>query len=237
MSKVGLLQILSCQTNGEGGESTSKCKASCFIDLDTTFPNHRNCRNVNNVVSETIDNQEVSSFSSICASRISNEILVTSKDGYSILSIRLPMCFITPFVFEILSISEVNILLRCLGGKIQKVSKDHNTVGMLSKKKQCNKSNTPWKRSVFGLLRVSRVLHSNAEIKKYELTGRDEHMEILRPTLIFATDHNKLMTDQSRKNIAIECLWKLTHLLMIFNVGGAHESTKNGISKSVSNVS
>ena len=186
-------------------------------------------------MSENINNQEVSSFSSICASRISNEILVTSKDGCSIVSIRLPKCLISPFVFEILSISEVNILLRCLGGKIQKVSKDRSAMGMLSKKNKDHKSNTPWKRSVFGSLRVSRVLHSNAEIKKHDMPDRDEYMEIIRPTLTFATDHGKIMTDQSRKNITTECLWKLTHLLMIFNGGGAHESTKNGISKSAQN--
>ena len=230
LSKVGALQVLSCPTNGDG--LTSSCKVSCLIDFDTIFTNYRNCRNADNVMSENINNQEVSSFSSICASRISNEILVTSKDGCSIVSIRLPKCLISPFVFEILSISEVNILLRCLGGKIQKVSKNCSEMGMLSKKNKDHKSNTPWKRSDFGSLRVSRVLHSNAEIKKHDMPGRDEYMEILRPTLTFATDHGKIMTDQSRKNIATECLWKLTHLLMIFNAGGANEATTNGISKS-----
>ena len=232
MSKVGALQVLSCLQNGEGDESTSSCKVSCLLDLDTIFPNYRNRSNADNYKSQNMNSQKSPSFSSICASRMSNEILVTSKDGCSIVSIKLPKCLITPFVFEILSIGEVNILLRCLGGKIQQVSKDRSAIGILSKKNKDRKSNNPWKRSVFNSLRVSRVLDSNAEISKHDMLGTDEYMDILRPTLTFATEHGKIMTDQSRKHIATECLWKLTHLLMIFNGGGAHKSTKNGISKS-----
>ena len=180
-------------------------------------------------MSPNMNSQKSPSLSSICASRISNEILVTSKGGCSIVSMKLPKCLISPFLFEILSISEVHILLRCLGGKIQKVSKDRSEMGILSKKNKDRKSNNPEKRSDFGSL---RILHSNAETRKHDMQGRDEYMDILRPTLKFATDHGKVMTDQSRKNIATECLWKLTRLLMIFNGGGAYESTKNGISKS-----
>ena len=156
---------------------------------------------------------EDNSYSHICSSSSEDQILIVTNEGNSILSVNFPKCLANSFTFDIITLSEVKLLLKCLNDEDQRYSgKEDN--GPITNAK--NHLHFPRNNSVARFMGIFNNDICSPRKKCHRKLSEQEYGEIIAPTLGFVIKTRKRFKDErNRISIVVDCLYKLVQLFLM----------------------
>ena len=107
-------------------------------------------------IDKCIHNED-NSYSYMCSSGSEDQVLIATKDGNLIISVNFPKCLANFFTFDIITLSEVKILLNCLNDNEKRYfdEEDVGFTGLMNNAK--NQSHSPRKNTFAKLLGIFKL--------------------------------------------------------------------------------